>query len=374
MILIISHDGIDEPTNDVIDWLSYYKSNFCRINGDDFYLNKNFIVNYEKKTIKFGNNLIKSKDVNSILFRRWLNKPTSFIDEFKTNEYDLYGGYFLENYLTYIKSELTSISSSIFSLFSENVFIPSYKISRGQLNKFDVLLKAENVGIKIPKSFIASSKFDILKEIKDGKEFITKSIKDADFIFYDKLLIDLYTKPISVDKINKLSDTFFPTLFQEKVEKLFEIRIFYFFEKMYSMAIFSQNDSKTSVDFRNYNRERPNRYIPFKLPLKIEKKIKQLMNEVDLNTGSIDMIYSVKGEYIFLEVNPVGQIGMVSKNCNYPIEKEIALTLIKNDRIGILQLHYSSNQQLIWCTVHCNTGMFLYLAVWLAKYLDLPEI
>lgn len=61
MILIISHDSIDEPTNDVIDWLNFYNADFLRINGDDFYLNKNFIIDYDDKIIKFGDNLIKIK-------------------------------------------------------------------------------------------------------------------------------------------------------------------------------------------------------------------------------------------------------------------------------------------------------------------------
>jgi D-alanine-D-alanine ligase-like ATP-grasp enzyme len=48
------------------------------------------------------------------------------------------------------------------------------------------------------------------------------------------------------------------------------------------------------------------------------------MNKLDLNCGSIDMIVTPKNEYVFLEVNPVGQFGMVSYPCNYNLEKKIA--------------------------------------------------
>lgn len=332
MILIISHDSIDEPTNDVIDWLNFFKVDYLRINGDDFYLNKRFIIDYEAKTITLGDNLINVTDVNAILFRRWISRPTSIISEFKKNDFGVYEGYFLESFLVYIKSELTSISTSLFSLFEDKFFVPSYKLARGQLNKFSVLLEAERLGIRIPKSIIATSKKEILDKAEKGSQFITKSIKDADFIFYNNTLIDLYTKSMTIEDISNLSENFFPTLFQEKIDKQFEIRIFYLFDKLYSMAIFSQNDKKTSVDFRNYNREKPNRCIPFKLPMEVEKQIKMLMNRIELNTGSIDMIYSNHDEFVFLEVNPVGQLGMVSKNCNYPIEKEIALSLIKKDK------------------------------------------
>lgn len=53
------------------------------------------------------------------------------------------------------------------------------------------------------------------------------------------------------------------------------------------------------------------------------------MEVIDLNSGSIDMLVSKKNEYIFLEVNPIGQFAQVSYPCNYYIQKEIASELIK---------------------------------------------
>lgn len=48
------------------------------------------------------------------------------------------------------------------------------------------------------------------------------------------------------------------------------------------------------------------------------------MADLDLNCGSIDMILGNDGLYYFLEVNPVGQFGMVSGPCNYYLERKIA--------------------------------------------------
>ena len=36
---------------------------------------------------------------------------------------------------------------------------------------------------------------------------------------------------------------------------------------------------------------------------------------MSLNTGSIDLIKTKSGDYVFLEVNPVGQFSMVSFPC-----------------------------------------------------------
>ena len=48
------------------------------------------------------------------------------------------------------------------------------------------------------------------------------------------------------------------------------------------------------------------------------------MRKLKLDSGSIDIIVTNKGEYVFLEVNPVGHFTQVSSPCNYYLEKEIA--------------------------------------------------
>lgn len=92
----------------------------------------------------------------------------------------------------------------------------------------------------------------------------------------------------------------------------------------FSSAIFSQSDNQTKVDFKRYNNIKPNRVVPFKLPISIEKKLICFMNDCGLNSGSIDMIYTKDKNFVFLEVNPVGQFEQVSFPCNYNIFKHIA--------------------------------------------------
>lgn len=52
------------------------------------------------------------------------------------------------------------------------------------------------------------------------------------------------------------------------------------------------------------------------------------MKKMNLDTGSIDMIVTPELEYVFLEVNPVGQYDMVSVPCNYHLHSKIAKILI----------------------------------------------
>jgi glutathione synthase/RimK-type ligase-like ATP-grasp enzyme len=102
---------------------------------------------------------------------------------------------------------------------------------------------------------------------------------------------------------------------------------------MYSMAIFSQLDEQTKIDFRNYNYEKPNRCVPYKLPDYIEVKIEMLMNKLSLNTGSIDLVFTTDNEYYFLEVNPVGMFSPLTWPLNYTIEKDIAIFLANQNNL-----------------------------------------
>ena len=69
--------------------------------------------------------------------------------------------------------------------------------------------------------------------------------------------------------------------------------------------------------------------MPYKLPLLVEKKLNRLMRKLKLNTGSIDLIKSIDNQYIFLEVNPSGQFGMVEDACNYNLHELVAASLIE---------------------------------------------
>jgi len=109
--------------------------------------------------------------------------------------------------------------------------------------------------------------------------------------------------------------------------KRMDVRVFFLEGRCYAMAIFSQRDEQTRVDFRRYNYIKPNRTVPLRLRPDLEAKITRLFASLKLNTGSVDFIVDQQGRFFFLEINPVGQFSMVSVPCNYFLERQAALTL-----------------------------------------------
>ncbi len=194
-------------------------------------------------------------------------------------------------------------------------------------NKLLNLYWAKEVGLSIPNTCVTNNKVDLLHFVEKDKKYITKSLVRG-----PSLEVDGYyyagSGTVFLD-IELANDTFAPSLVQEYIEKEVEIRTFFFEDYFFSMAIFSQNDSLTSVDYRNYNKTKPNRNVPFDLPDKILEKVKAFAKKINCSTGSIDIILTPKGEFVFLEINLMGQYHWLSENCNYYIDKIIAEKLIE---------------------------------------------
>ncbi|WP_029281332.1 grasp-with-spasm system ATP-grasp peptide maturase [Pedobacter sp. R20-19] len=323
MVLIFSND-FEVNTPNVIDWLIHYKAEYIRINFDDGFTEE-LSVNIDNSTptpefvIKYKGNEINSKDIKSFWYRRGSIPPLR-----KQSSTNIFNSRIFNNKLaSYLELEYKVLVQFMHDLLDD---IPIRLGSRltASVNKLKVLKLAIEIGIQVPDTLIttSTSKIRVLKNKHKG--IITKAIDNL-FIaekFGRRMLF--YTEELSEATIDELPETIFPSLIQEKLEKKYELRIFYLNGEFYPMAIFSQQDETTTVDFRNYNMQKPNRTVPFNLPEAIKEKLTILMDRLSLQTGSIDIVVTTKNEYVFLEVNPVGQFAQVAGPCNYPLYRKIA--------------------------------------------------
>ncbi|WP_347066250.1 grasp-with-spasm system ATP-grasp peptide maturase [Flavobacterium sp. WV_118_3] len=326
MVLILSSPD-DLSTNDVIDWLRHYNIPFLRISVNDTITYKSVTIGNSKFDIEFS---INKKSYN-------LHDFTAFW--YRRSHYSIFIPKIIENDIIskQINRHLQVEANEIHKLFTNYICKKSINNHRDiTINKLAVLKLATTIGLKIPDTIIATKRTAVSHFMRRHSKIITKNFSQGIFIHNKTESFNAITNIVTEEIFNLLPEYFFPSLFQEHINKLFELRVFYLMGTFYSSAIFSQNDPKTSVDFRNYNKEKPNRTPPFKLPATIEIKLKKLMKVLKLNSGSIDMLVSSNNEYVFLEVNPIGQFGQVSKPCNYYLEKQIAKELNKISKYGTL--------------------------------------
>jgi ATP-GRASP peptide maturase of grasp-with-spasm system len=326
MILIVSTNNYELSTERVMDWLYQFNIPVQRINGDDFNKENRIFITIDdvKQIIEFDKTTIQ-KSYSSAWFRRWGSLDNTWFFENKKISF---------NHFNEISSALRWENSTLKEYFLNSLKVDQWLTNPEQasLNKLEVLQEALKCQIDVPSTLITNKKKDLKKFLFKHKKIITKALGEAIGLSTKNANYSFFTYQLTQEILDEIPSEFPVTLFQEMIEKEFEIRSFYLNGIFYSMAIFSQNDNQTEVDFRNYIEEKPNRNVPYILPDLIQEKLASLMKKFNLNTGSIDIIKSKQGKYIFLEINPIGQFGMVSRPCNYPIEKEIAKFLINNDK------------------------------------------
>lgn len=305
MICIISEDA-DLTTDLVVEWVISQKTRFVRFNDSAFTNCSSFLSGSDVTKIwirrgfpNFLPDMIKKNYTNNLFFSSYI------INEVQT--YKIYLEYKLKQQLG-------------------KRLIGSYKKEILECNKLINLDIAKRIGFKIPTSIITNSKKELLDFfVKHNKKIITKDLRSpVSIIVKNKVFDSTGVNLVSEVMLEKLFDEFAPIYAQSYIEKKYEVRVFVFCDKLYAMAIFSQNDKQTQVDYRNYNDEKPNRCIPMVLPSEIQELVFKFMKEVDMDTGSIDFIVNKDNEFFFLEINPMGQFHWLSANCNYYIEKDIA--------------------------------------------------
>lgn len=305
MILILSEDN-DYPTLLVQEYLDSWGDNYFRLNESEtisvekIELSNNTDKIYLKVTNKQGKTRsLKLHEITAVWYRRGqfnlTFKQTSTCVEL-SNYYKIYRlslQEYFEEYLMRLKP---------LNRFSENF-----------LNKLNVLNRARQCGIKIPHSFLTSS----MNNMPENR-YITKEFVNPPFRVEDKSVY------ILTQQIANAPEHFFLSFIQKEIIKKYELRIFYLDRMFFSMAIFSQSNEKTKIDFRNYDFDDKLRMVPYELPKEIKLKLIKLMNLLCLKSGSIDLIVDENDDFIFLEVNPVGQWHFLSEYCNYNLEKHIA--------------------------------------------------
>ncbi len=333
MILIFS-EQYDSATTSVMEWLHYYGQKVIRINYDDgrvkFYRitpQGIFFRDTHEDTI------YNFLDAQSCWWRRAGLGVRSFLisnppKELVSHGIDLSG--FVSGQNSLLRNEISYLKEYIFKKVYEHCHINIGSPLRYDVNKLIVSNIAREEGFVVPDYEVISNLSQIAKSRTIKDRFVTKAIANGIY-GGDDAYHNAYSYTELYEKKNFPEDELvrvFPSLIMGLVEKKMEIRSFFLSGTFYSMAIFSQSSDQTKVDFRKYNQEVPNRCEPFRLPEEIEDKLRAVFHALDLNCGSVDLIINEKDEYVFLEINPVGQYGMVNMPCNYDLDKLIANYLI----------------------------------------------
>jgi len=312
MKILLITNNFDYPISDFIKYLLVNKIEFIRDNGNSIYNERYF-------------NLSLSNDQMIVNYYPGYN---IYVRKSPVPNMDIYNEFGLD-IVRHITSEIKQLKQDIFRILVNNPRIKVFGSNNFGLNdisKIDVLINAKKIGLNIPETIITTSAARFKEFVKKYTKVVSKPIVNPVFIkdFRSNVTFNMYTEVLTENNMPLFeSKSIFPSLVQNYIEKLFEIRVYIIGKKFYPMAIFSQFNTKTQFDFRNHDNQNPNKIVPYKLSYKIKLKLLRLMKLYNMNNASIDLIYSPDNILYFLEINPFGQFNFYTKCCNYFVEKEI---------------------------------------------------
>ena len=215
----------------------------------------------------------------------------------------------IERDMKFSEKEVGEALKSLWRFIDDDIWLnPPHKILRAS-NKPEQLAIASSIGFNIPKTCISSDYSNIYSFYEECRErVIAKAVKHG-FVFEGSSARIASTQEIN-DQFFKEFHRFapIPMIYQEKVDKVYDIRVTVVGDKIFATAINSQFHEVTSVDWRladSYNIALEQYEI--NLPKNIKKLCINITYLFGLKYSAIDMALGKDGFYYFLELNPNGQ-------------------------------------------------------------------
>lgn len=117
-----------------------------------------------------------------------------------------------------------------------------------------------------------------------------------------------------------------PMVFQERVPKARELRVVMVAGRAHVGAIDASRSERGQVDWR---RSLPGEcpWLPGDLPDDVADRLRRLLDALGLIYGAADLIVTPDGRFVFLEVNPGGEWGMLERDLGLPIAASLAAAL-----------------------------------------------
>ena len=317
MILILSFKDFEQGTNPVIDWLLCKKANFTKITIDDLKDSAfQYCLEVNSNKIKLNNQVIDLSEIKVVWLRRWVSKNVFAVEAENRNDVQA---------MKESINEIKRLSDYLFDILSDKKWLLTNEAAH--LSKLKILNQASKSGLHTPLSIVVNNKSDLLEfnqQCPTG--LICKPIEHSDYFVNQEATYSAYTKDLKRSDLEGLPDNFFPTFFQEKVDRKYEIRVFYLDGKFFSSVFLNSDNHHVDIKL-----DINGKWVPYQLPQEVEAGITRFMKSITMNTGSIDIIRNNAGEYVFIEVNPAGQYLHTSHLCGYEVERHIADWLIEND-------------------------------------------
>ena len=181
-------------------------------------------------------------------------------------------------------------------------------------NKVLQLRLARALDLKVPETLISN----VPSEVRDfvaGHRAVYKPMRGASWLVEGKVH-GTYTSPVSPDDLP--SDELLhacPGIYQALVKKSFEVRAQFFGHTCIAVRIDSNAMEYGEYDWRRHQTTSSPNAERINLPADVSEQCLRMMHELGIVAGAFDFIVDEEGDWVFLEVNPVGQFAFLELWC-----------------------------------------------------------
>ncbi len=340
MILILTYQHYEQGTDPVVDWLVHWKVDFLRLDMLGV-LNGTTSLDFSEEGEVFVDGINLSEKISVVFYRRFFRPiPLPNCSSISTSRSQLANDLY---------REAKDIWSEIFRRLKNCIWCPDMTATDRADNKLLMNAIARKAGLKVPKTIICNTKKTLLAFLAQNPSgIICKPINFCGYYFKEDFSYTAYTKMVDEEFLDNCPAVFFPTLFQGRIRRDYEIRTFYLDGSFYPTAIYANDYDPALADVKLIAGKKSTHNLPCTLPSKLCQQLDVFMKSINLVTGSVDILKDPEDNYYFIEVNPVGQYLAPSKDSNYLIEKKIALWLVKQMK----KINHPSSQKKFMPSCH----------------------
>ncbi len=232
------------------------------------------------------------------------------------------------------RQEMKQFVRGLVQTLSERAFAVNDHEAARRANKLYQLHVATQLGFHIPETLISNDPEHIKAFLRQHEDagVIFKGFRPVTWVA-GKRTAQLYTHEVRLgmlpyDPMLQLS----PGIFQTQVPKAFEVRVTCMGAELFAAKLDSQSSQAGRVDWRQ---EVPSAMPTsrMELPGKIADRCRSLLKRLGLVFGCLDFIVTPSGEYVFLEVNQMGQFLWVEEVApELPLLQAFCEFLVSRDR------------------------------------------
>ena len=237
-----------------------------------------------------------------------------------------------ERYRSMCVGESIAALEGFLDVLHDTCWVNDLQRQRVAENKQRQLRLAERAGLRVPRTLVTNDPSSMRQFFAETEGQTVAKLLHPISISMGAVKPFVYTNQVREEDLagaDALRHS--PMVFQELIPKACELRVAYVAGETFAGALDASGSSRGQTDWRRVAPEEC-RWQKAQLPTEIATGLQALMSELGLVFGAVDLICTPAGEYVFLEVNPAGEWGMLERDLCLPISEAIAAALLEVKR------------------------------------------